>query len=154
MATISSSVPDWRQAVACSQLSLPDNGIKLKPLRRIIGSLVAMFLLFFRVRGGCHMMLLGLIGASRRSAWWVVAVVPFESSSLSQLVQSSMRLPESASEDLRVLDHFAGSRCSLQPTRYPVLSSRSGFAQSIIRASRLSPELRLNPARLGNFTFS
>ena len=36
------------------------------------------------------MMLLSLIGASRRSAWWVVAVVPFESSSLSQLVQSSM----------------------------------------------------------------
>ena len=27
------------------------------------------------------MMLLSLIGASRRSAWWVVAVVPFESSS-------------------------------------------------------------------------
>ena len=66
------------------------------------------------------MMLLSLIGASRRSAWWVVAVVPFESSSLSQLVQSSMGLPESASEDLRVLDLFAGSRCSLQPTRaYP-----------------------------------
>ena len=68
------------------------------------------------------MMLLSLIGASRRSAWWVVAVVPFESSSLSQLVQSSMGIPESASEDLRVLDLFVGSRCSLQPTRaYPVL---------------------------------
>ena len=68
------------------------------------------------------MMLLSLFGASRRSAWWAVAVVPFESSSLSQLVQSSMDDPESASEDLRVLDHFAGSRCSLQPTRvYPVL---------------------------------
>lgn len=52
------------------------------------------------------MMLLSLFGASRRSAWWAVAVVPFESSSLSQLVQSSMGDPESTSEDLSCFGSF------------------------------------------------
>lgn len=45
------------------------------------------------------MMVVSCFGGSRRSAWWVVAVVAFESSSLSKVGPIIGRLPDCASED-------------------------------------------------------
>lgn len=47
------------------------------------------------------MMVVSCFGGSRRSAWWVVAVVAFESSSLSKVGPIIGRLPDCASEDFR-----------------------------------------------------
>ena len=103
------------------------------------------------------MMLLSLIGASRRSAWWVVAVVPFESSSLSQLVQSSLAAPKSASEDLRIWDHFAGSRCSLQPTRAYLFYRKGvvtmGFLSIYCQSLTLVRRIAIESCESGTFYF-